>query len=372
MGRTAGRLALGAQAPAHGIKLQTYLPRLYIGRVLQRANRPTVWSEVTQRFPLLQEIFGWQPAASAGRRPEGGPSKGMVITICVLISTLLWLTFTLQELYTATLELPVKIANLPADQALAVAPPATVRVQVRGEGYPLVQLYFNPPSLTLDARQERIDLSTVDLVLPRGVIVESITPPIIELRKEPRVERRLPVALRVTLETPPTHDLLYPPRLEPDSVTVSGAVSILQNLTAWPTVSMRLTDVRDVLKLRVPLADTLHTLVTVFPEAIWLYAQAVPFTEGVRELPVRVTGIPPAERAVTLEPSVVRVQFRVPLAQYEAAMQAPDFYATVSYETIRTDTTGRVRPLVHLPEGVVLRDLTVSPPVLRYYNVLMP
>jgi len=330
-----------------------------------------VWSDIAQRFPLLQTVFGGH-AAFALRRPDGGPSKGMVITFCFLISTLLWLTFTLQEIYTATLELPVRIANLPADQALAVAPPATVRVQVRGEGYPLMQLYFNPPTLTLDARQERIDLSALDLTLPRGVIVESITPPIIELRKEPRVERRLPVLLRVALQMPPTHDLLYPPRVEPDSVTVSGAASILQHLTGWPTVFMRLADVRDSIRLRVPLADTLHPLVEVFPDAIWLYARAVPFTEGMRELPVRVTGIPPTERVVTLEPTVVRVQFRVPLAQYEAAMQAPDFYATVSYETIRNDTTGRVRPLVHLPEGIVLRDLVVSPPALRYYNVLMP
>ncbi|MDQ7039506.1 MAG: hypothetical protein Q9M35_01015 [Rhodothermus sp.] len=329
-----------------------------------------MWSEITQRFPLLQNLFS-RPVGGDGRRPDGGPSKGTVITICILISTLLWFTFTLQETYTTTLDLPVRVVNLPPDQALAVPPPSVVRVQLRGEGYPLVQLYFNPPTVTLDARQDAIDLTGVDLNLPRGVVVEGVVPQVVELRKEPRVTRRLPVDLRVTIETAPTHDLLVPPRVDPDSVLVSGAVSIVEGLPAWPTVAMHLRDVRDSIALRIPLSDTLQPLVTVRPDAVWLRARVAPFTEGVRELPVRVTGVPSNERMVTLEPATVRVRFRVPLSQYETAMVAPDFFATVPYEVIRADTTGRVRPLIHLPEGLLIRDVVVIPPALRYYNVLI-
>ncbi len=330
-----------------------------------------MWSDIAQRFPLLQQLFSRRVPVGDGRRPEGGPSKGVVITICILISTLLWFTFTLQETYTATLDLPVRVVNLPPDQALAMPPPRFVRVQLRGEGYPLVQLYFNPPTVTLDARQDVIDLTTLDLNLPRGVTAESITPQRVELRKEPRIARRLPVELRVVFETPPTHDLLYPPRVEPDSVQVAGAASIVRELGAWPTVSMRLRDVRDSIAMRIPLADTLQPLVTVTPEAVWVYARAVPFTEGVRELSVRVTGVPFTERMVTLEPATVRVRFRVPLSQYEAAMMASDFFATVPYEAIRADTTGRVRPIIHLPDGIAVRDVVIIPPALRYYNVLI-
>lgn len=331
----------------------------------------TVWSEITQRFPLLQQLFSRRAPAGDGRRPERGLSKGTVITICILISTLLWFTFTLQETYTATLNLPVRVVNLPPDQALAMPPPQVVRVQLRGEGYPLVQLYFNPPTVTLDARQDIVDLTGIDLNLPRGVVVESIVPQVVELRKEPRVTHRLPVELRVVIETPPTHDLLYPPRIDPDSVQVSGAASIVARLAAWPTARMHLREVRDSLSLRVPLADTLQPLVTVVPEAVQLYVRVVPFTEGVRELAVRVTGVPSSQRMVTLEPATVRVRFRVPLFQYEAAMTAPDFFATVPYEVIRADTTGRVRPILHLPDGVVIRDVVMIPPALRYYNVLI-
>lgn len=330
-----------------------------------------MWSDITQRFPFLQQLLGHHMPAGDGRRLEGGPSKGIVITICILISTLLWFTFTLQETYTATLDLPVRVVNLPADQALGAFPPRAVRVQLRGEGYPLMQLYFNPPTVTLDAQQDVFDLTTLDLNLPRGVVVESVTPQLVELRKEPRVTRRLPVELRVAIEMPPTHDLLYPPYVEPDSVQVWGAASIVRRLVAWPTVSMRLRDVRDSLVLRVPLSDTLHPLVFVTPQVVQMYAQVVPFTEGVRELPIRITGVPSTERIVVLEPATVRVRFRVPLAQYEAAMVAPDFFATVPYEVIRADTTGRVRPIMHLPDGIALRDVVVIPPALRYYNVLI-
>jgi hypothetical protein len=45
-----------------------------------------------------------------------------------------------------------------------------------------------------------------------------------------------------------------------------------------------------------------------------------------------------------------------------------DFFATVSYDEIRQDTTGRVQPDLVLPENVVLRDVEMIPQTLGYYE----
>ena len=71
-----------------------------------------------------------------------------------------------------------------------------------------------------------------------------------------------------------------------------------------------------------------------------LRAQSRQFTEGMRSIDVRVTGAP--ERSVNLDPSSIRVTYRTPLDDYDTAQQTDRFYATVSYEQIRTDTTGEV------------------------------
>ena len=65
------------------------------------------------------------------------------------------------------------------------------------------------------------------------------------------------------------------------------------------------------------------------------------------------------------------VRYRVLLSDFKKAETAPDFFATVRYDDIRRDTSGRVQPFLNLPSGVVLRDVKFSPPSLRYYDYLV-
>ena len=76
------------------------------------------------------------------------------------------------------------------------------------------------------------------------------------------------------------------------------------------------------------------------------------------------------QRVVEFEPATVEVTYRIPLSQYEAALEAPDFFATVSYEAILADTTGRVQPEIHQPE-LLLHSVESFPSALRYYESLI-
>ena len=51
-----------------------------------------------------------------------------------------------------------------------------------------------------------------------------------------------------------------------------------------------------------------------------------------------------------------------------ASERAPDFFATVSYDQIREDTTGYVRPELHLPSDLIIRDPEMIPSRLQYYT----
>ena len=55
---------------------------------------------------------------------------------------------------------------------------------------------------------------------------------------------------------------------------------------------------------------------------------------------------------------------------YQEAMSSLDFYATVPYDRIRGDTTGRVKPILNFPRGIGIRDEIATPPTVRYFNVL--
>lgn len=297
--------------------------------------------------------------------------RWIAISICLLISLLLWFTLTMQETYTAMIELPTRVVNLPEDLALVSLPPSTVRAQVRGAGFDLLRLRYNPTAVPIDATEDRVDLDVLAPELPNGVILEGVNPRVFNLQKDRRVIRHVPVELRGSITTPDTYDLLQRPTLTPDSVFVMGAHSIVDGLESWPTAPLEVNNLTDSLAVMVSLSDSLAGLVELSDRVVQVQAQASLFTEANREIEVLVTGVPSSQRVVALDPEVVRVRYRVPLSQYEASLTAPDFFATVSYEVIRADTTGRVRPELTLPTELTLRDVDMIPPLLGYYEVLV-
>ncbi|HMB90565.1 MAG TPA: hypothetical protein VKP65_06945 [Rhodothermales bacterium] len=311
-------------------------------------------------------------AERTGLRDDEGPQRrGLMISLCVLISVVLWFTLSMRHTYTVQLEIPTRVVNMPEDMALSEKPPATVQVQLQGEGIELFGMQFNPPTIDIDAEQDEIDTGALMNTLPEEVAVRGVSPQIFNLQKERRISKKIPVWLQGRIETSAARELLYPPRLEPDSIVVSGARSILDSLTYWPTEPIVEADLRDSLHVRVPLSDTLSGLVNRSNVAVMLTAVARPFTEGIRQFRVDVTGVPSDQRYVSLEPDVVTVRYRVPVALYDAAEQAADFFATVSYNEIREDTTGRVTPTLDYPEDLHLRIVEINPSALRYYERLV-
>lgn len=326
-------------------------------------NFSALWEQLRERFTRnRQERYG----ADSKRQ------RSIAITMCVLLSVFLWFIFSMQERYTISLTFPTEIVNVPPDEALADLPPSSVDVQVQAQGFTLLQLRYDPPTVPVNAAAQQVNFFEAVPQLPGGAQLENVFPRLLDLQREPRITLRVPVRLQAEIDTPPTHDLIEPPSVEPDSVLITGAQSIVEGVRFWPTVTVAEQGLRDSLVMRVPLADTLEGLVRVSEQAVTLTAVSRQFTEGTRMIDVIVTGVPSTDemQVVTLERNEVRVRYRVLFSQYEDALEAPDFFATVSYEAIRSDTTGRVQPVPQLPDGMILRDVDLIPSSLQYYNRL--
>lgn len=330
-------------------------------------------SPSSENLSLTNRLRSWierhRGEAAFGHEPP--QRKGFVITVCIVISLFLWFALTVQEIYTVQFEMPTEIVNLPADMALKQLPPKTVQVQVRGEGLELLQLRYNPVIIPIDVSQEQISLDQATPEFSQNVILENVSPRVFNLEKETRIERRIPIQLRADIRTSGKHDLIDAPSISPDSVIVSGARSIISELKYWPTERVTFEGLQDSIVTQVELSDTLDGLVRKSTAQITLRAYADEFTEDTRTIDVMVTKMPTTQRFVTLDPSTIRVTYRVPLSEFERARAAQDFFATVDYDMIREDTTGRVVPKLNLPDNLTLRNVRMIPDVLGYYEVLM-
>jgi len=300
---------------------------------------------------------------------DADPQRGIAITVCVLLSFVLWLSLTLGEERSQTIRLPVEVVETPEGQALAERPPSHVRVQMRGRGLDLIRLLYTPPVVTVSATTGQVNVED-EIDLPQGTSVqlESVTPTSFEVKLDPLETRQVPVRNRVDISVAEAYELIGPPELDPDSVTVRGAQSVIEGMYVWPTDLTTVENLQDTVEVEVPLADTLKGLVEVMPEAVTLTARAGRFAEETREVEVEVTGVPSEQSLVSLQPSTIRIRYRVLFRDLFKARRSSEFFATVSYDQIRSDTTGYVTPRVHVPPDLLIRDYEPMPSRLRYYT----
>jgi YbbR domain-containing protein len=302
---------------------------------------------------------------------EENPRQGGAIAACVLLSLVLWLSLTLQEERTVSLDFPVVIEAIDDDQALAERPPSSVTVQLSGSGMDLLRIAFTPPSIQVRAGEGSVPVQeALNLPSASDAQVLSVNPSTIDLQLEPRVDQRLPVQPRFEIQAASSYELIAPPTLQPDSVTVSGAESVVSPLSAWPTDSLRLLNVQDTVRRTVPLRDTLSGLVRRTPDEVAVTIRTGRFAEETREVKVEVTGVPVGQDLVALEPSTIQIRYRVLFDQLFESRRSSEFFATVSYSQIRMDTTGTVEPNIHVPSDLVIRDPEPIPPRVQYYTFL--
>ncbi len=322
-----------------------------------------------QGTPFWDRIHSLFSRQSVQQRFEEEPRRrGAIVTSAIVVSSLLWFTFTMREMHTKIVQMPLEIVNLPETQALSQLPPENVRVQIVGDGWSLLRLRINPPVIPINAEQQEVNIREAMQDLPKNVEIQSVSPSSLSLWKERRITRKVPVTLRAEIQTPVTHELLDPPTVMPDSVEISGAASVIGDIDSWPTVAETFENVRDTIQTRIALSDTLSGLVRKNVESVSLRTISKQFTEGEREIDVTVQGMPSSQLLVTLDPSSITVKYRVLFSQYQDAAEAMDFFATVSYDEIRLDQTGRIRPHLHLPDNLELRNVEMYPQTLGYYE----
>ena len=328
------------------------------------------------RLAVRDRLRAMLPSAEvpAGDEPPG--QRGLAMLLSVVVAVVMWVSFSMREAYTVTLRLPVSVTSTPDGQSLREAPPATATVTLQADGWTLLDILRNRPEIGVEAERATVDLGAAlreSGDLPAGVDVQSIQPQSIDLALDTRTRRRLPIRLRSDVGTVPGFDQLRPPRLQPDSVTVTGSQALLGTLDAWPTDLIAEEDMDRPFNRTVALADTLGGLLQPDVRSVQVRFDIGNFTEGSRRLQIEVENLPPSVAGVRFSPSTVRATYRTPTEgpTYDRARTTDEFRAVVDWFDIarvsRDGQGGEVPVSARWPEGLDVRDVTLSPSRVEYF-----
>jgi len=294
-----------------------------------------------------------------------------IAIVSTLFGILAWVSVTMREDYETTITSPFLVQDIPPGLAVATALPRTLQLRFRGEGWRLAGvLLARAPVVTISAaalpphhRPLVFNDFADHIALPPGVRLLDVTPDSIEVALGTSVRKRVPVVLDCIAGFREGYGQVGPTFVAPDSVTLTGAESVLRTIDAWKTERRIFDNVRGPLDAEVPLASPDPYAIALSVPSVRIAITVEPFAEKViAGIPVVVTGAP-AHREVILIPPRIEIVVRAGIRQL-AGLAAGDFRATTRYADVEADSTGLIDADVDCPAGVQL--VTRRPERLQY------
>lgn len=293
--------------------------------------------------------------------------------IALVIAISLWFIVNLNRDFNVTLQIPIELTNIPDDRIVSSSVPENARVNVTGEGWNLVTLYNNPPKILLNADDDQsINISEQirnQIGAFNDINILQVNPGNLTVETEERATKKVPVENQVNINLRDQYGLLNEPVVIPDSVTITGAQSVIEEITSWPTQQIHLSNINRSIQRTVPLVPG-DAPTQIIPTEIELHADIAEFTETEVRIPVRTRNLP-SGRAVTYNPSSIVVRFDVPIDQFSGVQGQRPFAAYVNFEDMEGDNTGRIMPQIEpLDTNLIVRLRSFQPQWVSYFMVI--
>ena len=325
-------------------------------------------SERTRAF------FSWDSASNSDATDSShfeNREKIIAFSVALFFGLCLWFIVNLSRDFNVTIQVPIVLSNLPSDVTISSEIPETASVVLTGEGWSLISVYTNPPRVLVNAESDEVNLaeqlrSQVGAFSDLNIV--QVRPTQLFILKERRVSRNLPIRNRTTIRFTDQFGQLSDPVISPDSVTVTGAESILDELEYWDTADTELTNINQSIDRAIQLQSM--TGVSLEPSTVNLSMEVAEFTEAEIRVPIRTRNLP-SGRAVSYNPSSILVRYDVPIHQFSEVQGVRLFNAFVDYSLIEEDDLGTISPDVEIVENDFnVRIRSFQPPRVSYFRIV--
>ncbi|WP_139240180.1 CdaR family protein [Fodinibius roseus] len=317
---------------------------------------------------------GWENLIQKSNEDEiadVGRERIVVFAVSLILAVCFWFMVNLSRDYNLNVDLPIVAAGMPEDRALAQGLPETATVSISGEGWKLISIYNNPPPVNLNVTGSEVNL--YDQVQQQmnamsEVNIQKVQPLMLTLNLEQRISKMVPVQPIFSISFEQQYGFTGKPTVQPDSIQISGAVSLIEDITGWPTDSLVVEGVSENISRTVPLNK--NELISLSQQEVQFNAAVAQFTEGEVSVDLETRNLPEGRR-ISYSPSSITVRYDVPIGEYADLRDEKLFEAYLTYEQIENDTTGYVKPQIeHLSDNEFIKIRSSQPRQVAYFMVL--
>lgn len=243
---------------------------------------------------------------------------------CLFLSIIVWMLINLsaQHKYVSTEVLSFK--NVPQKRAFRSLQSDTVDVTMQGSGWQMLFSKMHEGSNPLN-----IDLHTLEsknlIVLnnqlkrinaqrdPSNQII-NINPDTLYFDFTNRIIKRVPIKLMLAINYQQQFAQSDNIDIKPAYITLSGPANRIQNISVWPTDSLKLNNIDENVNTRVKLRQVNDGNMVIYPKSVQVNIPVDEFTEKTLEIPVKL--INHNYDNVKIFPQKVKITFMVSLNSY--------------------------------------------------------
>lgn len=330
----------------------------------RRPNKPTKKSVSFIIVPLLTNLRLRNPMANKS------PEDRKVLAICLAVAFAFWLLLKLSKEYEQAVVFSIDY-DLPIGKAFADTPPATATVMLKASGWTFIKMMLRPQVATIrypvqDAEVFVINPNTLRTALGARLYQDAdivdIRYDAVSLPLASKSVRRLPIVVPQRIDFLREYGLLDTPRIEPDSIWVSGPSSILDTLRFWATDSLVIEDLSQDLSTILSLNTPAQGL-TVENKTVTVTIRVQRFTEKTFQLPIGIYA--PALDSVRIFPERATVKCIVGLQDY-ARLSSDDFSVVANVQAANAGASGNTVLLELARKPDYIQSYTITPRAISY------
>ena len=293
-----------------------------------------------------------------------------VYIIVFIFACLMWLYISLTQIYNINIKIPINI-KLTDKQGLTSDIPKYIDVGLRGRGWDLLGIMLSKKveynlDLTNYKKDTRINLMQTTgeiLNLPEGISIINISPDVLDVTFDNITEKMIKVKSNITLTAKDGYIIVGTPRIEPDSILVTGAFSVLSKIKYIPTENTSFGNINSKFSRQVRLKDTLTNLINYTQKTVTVtYNVQLSADKEFDNIIVSLLNVP-KDKEVLVIPPKIKMVLRGGVEDL-SSIGTDDLTATIDYRSIEKDSTGYVIPDIRLPLNMNL--LKFEPEKFQY------
>jgi hypothetical protein len=294
--------------------------------------------------------------------------ESLIFLFFVVVATGFWLLQTLDNDYEMTVDIPVRLKNVPDDVVITAEPVKELHVKVKDKGPVLLNYMLGKRirPISIDFREHKSDGNVVGV--PSSVF-------------EREIQNRLNISTKQVSVSPDTVDYVYAANIgkrvkviadgdirasrqyyvsdtiySPDSVLVFAPQYMLDTITAVKTEQLDITDISETVAKEVSIVGAKG--MKFVPDRVKLTCKVDVYAEKTIEVPVTGVGFP-SDMTLRAFPSTVKVTFVVGLDKF-SSIKASDFIVAIPYDELINSGNDKFKVRVQsFPDNVSL--VRVSP-----------